>query len=180
MVTKQTWGLALVGWLVLTMTGCGGGTLSSRPLATLRQLPAETHVARGTQVPLQLDRAIRSGNRSVTQASLRVVADVRGLDGQLIVRGGTTADAEFLVEHSAGGGRPGEVRVLIHGVPTTNGTYLQLSGMIHERGRRRTGAAIGLGFGMMIFLGPFAWLFFGKRGENPQLPAGHVIIAVVP
>lgn len=133
-----------------------------------------------TQVPLQLERAIRSGNRSVTQASLRVVADVRGLDGQVVVRGGTTVDAEFRVEHSAGGGRPGEIRILVHGVPTTNGTYLPLSGMLHERGRRRTGAAIGLGFGMMIFLGPFAWLFFGKRGENPQLPAGHVVIAVVP
>ncbi len=130
-------------------------------------------------VQVQLTSRIRSGDQSGVAAGFVVATDVTSSAGEVVLHRGAPVDATIRVANPRGFGRAGGIAVDVHAAQTREGSAVRLRGDTRVRGRRRTGVAVGLGFGLMPLLGPFAWFFFGKKGWNTAIEQGAIIPCVV-
>ena len=177
-MTRLSFVLAIV---TTSLSGCAAG------MTTVRG-PYDAHNARymSEMVPAGMPVSLVVPNRITSRtpadaatAQVTVQADVV-VNGTVAIRAGTPVEAVISRMPSAGGGSPGLVRIQPVGVPDVNGSWVSLSAPAVERvGRSRTGKAVGLGIGLMPFLGPFAWFFFGINGREAVVERGAVFVAQV-
>jgi len=175
---------SLVAWTCLAAliaTGCGSGyNAVARPTPLPQPVRTNRTVAPGTPVPVQLSTTMSTHHRyRVNGAAYVTMQPIRDVNGEMLVPEGTPVRATLVSDSPNGFGSPGRLTARLEGVIAVDGSLIPLSGEASIRGARKTGAALGLGLGLMFLMGPFAWFFFAKQGGHATMEAGQVIQGVV-
>lgn len=165
----------------LSATGCGSGyNAVVRPTPLPQPVRSNRTVAPGTAVPVQLSATMSTHERyRVNGAAYVTMQPILDVSGETVVPEGTPVRATLVSDSPNGFGSPGRLTARLEGVVGVDGTFIPLRGEASIRGARKTGAALGLGFGLMFLMGPFAWFFFAKQGGHATMEAGQVIQGVV-
>ncbi len=167
--------MALAAALIVATTGCGSGySATIRP--TTGAFRRDPTVAVGRRVPVQAASRLTTHARyRITEHSLVLSADLLTDDGAVAAPAGTPVEAWLVSDSPNGFGTPGRLSIDLYGIHTRTG-FVPLQGRMQVQGERKHGAAIGLGLGLMVLLGPFAWFFFAKQGGHAVIEQGTILM----
>ncbi len=173
-------GTALAGLLALltaAMVGCGSGySATIRP--TTADYRRNMEVPAGQGVPVRASRRLTTHQRyRIAEYSLVLNADLLTEAGQVAAPAGTPVEAWMVSDSPNGFGTPGSLRIDLYGVHTRGG-FVPLSGRMRVQGERKHGSALALGLGLMLLIGPFAWLFFAKQGGHAVIEEGTILMGM--
>lgn len=167
----------LAAAIALAISGCAPTLVTRGPYPAGTQIYSSPNTA---PVTLVVTSRISSSRRQLSDSSVSYVAVASDVivGGEVRIRAGTPVETTITRRRSGGGGKPGAVRIDLVGVQNASGELVQLwADPLARRGRHKTGAAVGLGIGMMAVMGPFAWFFFGMNGHEAEIAEGTTFLA---
>lgn len=168
---------ALVAFIASSSVGCGSGyNATIRP--TTADYRINMNLPAGQAVPVKASRRLTTHARyRIIEHSLVLSADLLTDAGEVAAPAGTPVEAWMVSDSPNGFGTPGNLRIDLYGVHTRGG-FVPLQGRMRVQGERKHGSAIALGLGLMILIGPFAWLFFAKQGGYAVIEQGTILMGI--
>lgn len=130
----------------------------------------------GTPVIIRLQNDIKSEKSE--QPVFIVAADIKDLEGNLLIAQGTPVNAEFKSKKRKGVGKQGEIDIKFIFTTSTDGQIILLNGTAHEEGENLKGKALGVGLGVGLLLLFPMLAYMAKKGGSAQMKSGTIISSV--
>ena len=134
---------------------------------------AATPLERGTMFIVRLLSTVKSNSKETISAI--VDNDVKGKNGEILIKRGTPVQTSIKQEKARGCGRGGFVELKYISMTSVDGQTILLNGSSSETGKNKKGLAIGLGVGLnFTFLPIIGLAFLSIKGESATIEAGTI------
>lgn len=128
---------------------------------------------RGTMLVVRLLSSVKSNSKE--SASVIIENDVKGKNGEILIKKGTLVQTSIKREKAKGCGRPGSVDMKCISTTAVDGQTILLDGGCSETGRNNKGLAFGLGIGLGVtFLPMVGFAFLAIHGESATIEPGII------
>ncbi len=137
---------------------------------------AASPLSRGSSVLVRTTTSISSKKSKSQNAAAIVDADVKSIDGRVVIKAGTPVELQIDAHRARGCGRAGWLSVSCVSTTAVDGQRISLNGNMEAEGDSKKGAAIGWGVGLGLTLLPFVgFAFFAIKGHNAQIKANTLV-----
>ncbi|MBS6269828.1 MAG: hypothetical protein KH586_12965 [Tannerella sp.] len=136
-------------------------------------LLAAAPLDRGTMFIVRLLSTVKSNSKETI--STIVDNDVKGKNGEILIKRGTPVQTSIKREKAKGCGRAGFVELKCISTTSVDGQTILLEGSSSATGKDNKGLAIGLGVGLGVtFLPVIGFAFLAIKGESATIEAGTI------
>lgn len=136
-------------------------------------LIASVPLDRGTMLIVRVLSSVKSNSKEAVSAI--VENDVKGKNGEILIKRGAPVQTSIKREKARGCGRAGSIEVKCISTTSVDGQTVLLEGNFSETGKNNKGLAIGLGVGLGVtFLPMVGFAFLAIKGEPAVIEPGII------